>query len=682
MENSENMGVTSDFVKFMVGHELDKEYRNLTTDERKALIANSCNAEDWDRIYVKDGFNPKRIFQVCFSGDVYLGNFEERFVLPGGIEKKSGVRYATLHNVVVGDNSCIENVQNYIANYLIGEGCYIKNVGLICVDGVSSFGNGVEVSVLNETGGREIPIHSQLSAHQAYIMTLYRHRPQLIASMNEMVRDYSEKCSSCTGTIGNKVTIINCGILKNITIGDCATLEGVNKLENGSINSNIHAPVKVGCGVSCKDFIISSGSIVDDGATLVKCFVGQSCHLGRNYSASDSLFFSNCHGENGEACAIFAGPYTVTHHKSTLLIAGMFSFMNAGSGSNQSNHMYKLGPIHHGILDRGAKTASDSYILFPAHVGPFSLVMGRHVNHSDTSDMPFSYLIEKGNETYLMPGVNLRSVGTIRDSQKWPKRDRRTDPCKLDHINFNLLSPYTIGKMMRGRAILEALQKVAGTTSDVYSYQSAKIRNSSLVRGLKMYGIGIAKFMGNSVIKKLEGLKLESDDGIREALKPTSVIGEGRWLDISGLIVPQSEITRLIEDIESGRISSLKEINDSFAVMADKYYEYEWTWVYSHFEEIYGVAPNKVTANDIRKIVAGWKDAVISLDRMLYDDAKKEFSLSFMTGFGADGDEEARRIEFESVRGAFDTNPFVTAVLKHIEAKDALGDELLSRLPS
>ena len=93
----------------------------------------------------------------------------------------------------------------------------------------------------------------------------------------------------------------------------------------------------------------------------------------------------------------------------------MFSFMNAGSGSNQSNHMYKLGPIHQGTLERGAKTSSDSYILWPARIGAFSLVMGRHVNHPDTSDLPFSYLIEEQNTTYLIPGVNLRSVGTIRN---------------------------------------------------------------------------------------------------------------------------------------------------------------------------------------------------------------------------------------------------------------------------
>lgn len=148
----------------------------------------------------------------------------------------------------------------------------------------------------------------------------------------------------------------------------------------------------------------------------------------------------------------------------------MFSFMNAGSGSNQSNHMYKLGPIHQGTLERGAKTTSDSYILWPARVGAFSLVMGRHVNHSDTSNLPFSYLIEQNNTTYLVPGVNLRSVGTIRDAQKWPKRDQRTDTNKLDFINYNLLSPYTVQKMFKGRETLKNLRYASGELSDIYSF--------------------------------------------------------------------------------------------------------------------------------------------------------------------------------------------------------------------
>jgi hypothetical protein len=413
---------------------------------------------------------------------------------------------------------------------------------------------------------------------------------------------------------------------------------------------------------------------------LTRCFVGQACKLGHNYSASDSLFFSNCQGENGEACAIFAGPYTVTHHKSTLLIAGMFSFMNAGSGSNQSNHMYKLGPIHQGTLERGAKTTSDSYILWPARVGAFSLVMGRHVNHSDTSNLPFSYLIEQNNTTYLVPGVNLRSVGTIRDAQKWPKRDQRTDTNKLDFINYNLLSPYTVQKMLKGRETLKNLRYASGELSDIYSFHSAKIRNSALVKGIGFYETAIHKFLGNSVIKRLEGIDFRTNEEIRARLKPDTSIGSGEWVDISGLIAPKSEIDALIDGIESGTVNRLKYINAEFERMHQNYYTYEWTWAYDKLEEFYGINPEEITAEDIIHIVEKWKEAVVGLDRMVYEDAKKEFSLASMTGFGADGSRLEKELDFEQVRGDFESNPFVTAVLKHIEVKTALGDELIGRM--
>ena len=96
-------------------------------------------------------------------------------------------------------------------------------------------------------------------------------------------------------------------------------------------------------------------------------FVGQGVQLGKQFSSENSLFFANCEGFHGEACSIFAGPYTVTHHKSTLLIAGIYSFYNAGSGTNQSNHMYKLGPVHQGVLQRGSKNGSFSYMRWPLH---------------------------------------------------------------------------------------------------------------------------------------------------------------------------------------------------------------------------------------------------------------------------------------------------------------------------
>ena len=654
--------------------------RNLTVKEVEQLTTQSCIADDWNKIFVADHFSTEYISHTHFSGEVTLGVFEKEFILSGGLKKHSGLRHVALHNCRLGDNVLIENVQNYIANYTIGNDVFIQNLDLMLVDGVSSFGNGVEVAVLNETGGREVMINDKLSSHFAYIMSLYRHRPTLIRKMQEMVRFYSDKHASAMGEIGNHVVIQNTGSIKNVRICDNAHIIGACRLENGTLNSNEHDPIHIGHGVIMEDFIISSGSHIEDGTMLTRCFVGQACHLGHNYSASDSLFFSNCQGENGEACAIFAGPYTVTHHKSTLLIAGMFSFMNAGSGSNQSNHMYKLGPIHQGIIERGGKTTSDSYILWPAKIGAFSLIMGRHYRNSDTSNIPFSYLIESGDESILVPGANLRSVGTIRDAQKFPKRDKRKDPNKLDQINFNLLSPYTVQKMFRAIDVLTELQRTCGETSDSYTYQSCKIKNASLKKGLELYNMAINKFLGNSIISRLGKCDLRNIEDIRACLRPDTTIGIGEWRDIAGLLAPHSEINQLMSDIESGKISKLKEINEVLASLHTHYYSLEWTWAWDKIQEYYQLSLEKISIEDIINIVERWKNAVISLDRMLYEDARKEFSLSSRTGFGADGSSKEQKLDFEQVRGAFEKNAFVKAVLEHIDKKTKLGDDLIEQL--
>ena len=658
-----------------------ENYRPLTSSEIELLKSRMCTAADWSQIEVAEDFRPEYVYYTRFSGKVRIGVFNKEFSLAGGMKKHSGLYHTTLHNVTVGNDCCIENVKNYIANYDIGNDTFIENVDIILTDGESSFGNGVEVSVLNETGGREVMIYDSLSAQQAYVMALYRHRPALIAAMKEMIGNYVGTVSSCIGTIGSNVVIADAGYIKNVKIGDCCKIEGTARLKNGSINSNAAAPVHIGVGVIGDDFIVSSGSSIEDGVTFSRCFIGQACHLGHTYSATDSLFFSNCQGENGEACAVFAGPFTVTHHKSTLLIAGMFSFMNAGSGSNQSNHMYKLGPIHQGIMERGAKTSSDSYLLWPAKVGAFSLVMGRHVSHQDTSNLPFSYLIENQNTSYIFPGVNLKSVGTIRDAQKWPRRDRRTDPDRLDCINYNLLSPYTIQKMLNGREILNEMKRVSGEISDTYSFQSAKIKNSSLKNGIRYYEMAINKFLGNSIIKRLENLRFDSDDRIRERLRPDCGAGEGQWVDVSGMIAPKSEVEALLDDVESGKVADVRSLHQRFVSIHSDYYNYEWTWAYNLIKPFYGTDPEMITAEDVIRIVEQWKDSVVGLDRLVYEDARKEFSLGSMTGFGADGDSEQKNRDFMEVRGCqFDSNPFVLETLNHIKVKTALGDELIGRL--
>ena len=271
-------------------------------------------------------------------------------------------------------------------------------------------------------------------------------------------------------------------------------------------------------------------------------------------------------------------------------------------------------------------------------------------------------------------------MGTIRDAQKFPQRDMRKDINKLDKLNFNLLSPYTVQKMFRAVATLKRLQQTCGETSETYTYQSCKIKNASLRSGLKLYDIAICKFLGNSIISRLAECSCRNDDEIRRCLKPDMEEGVGDWLDLSGLLAPKSEVYKLIEGIEEGRIAKIKEINAVFDQLHSSYYSLEWTWAWDKIQKYYNVDIGTITVADIIGIVERWKDAVISLDRMIYEDAKKEFSLSAQTSFGIDGNSDEQKVDFEQVRGAFEKNAFVEAVLKHIKDKEALGNELINRL--
>jgi len=654
--------------------------QSLTEEQIKQLVGQGCTCEDWSKVQVAEGFKAETIKSAHFSGNIKLGVFEKQVSFFGGLTRPTGISDATIHNCTIGNNVYINQVRNYIANYHIANDVVIDNIELLATEGDSSFGNGVQVAVVNEAGGREIPIYDNLSAHVAYVIAFYRHRPKVIEKLRVMISDYMASVTSSRGLVGEGARLVNCRIIRNVKIGPASLIEGVNKLDNGSINSCLDDPVNIGPGVFAEDFIVCSGSKITDGTIIYKCFIGQGTVLSRQYSAENSVFFANCGGFHGEACAIFAGPYTVTHHKSTLLIAGLFSFLNAGSGTNQSNHMYKLGPVHQGVVERGSKTASDSYVLWPAKVGAFTVVMGRHYRNSDTSDLPFSYLIEHEDESILVPGVNLRSVGTVRDARKWPKRDRRKDPQKLDHINFKLLSPYTIQKMINGRDLLCKLKATSGETSEYFTYHSVKIQNSSLDRGVKLYQMGVDKFLGNCLIKRLEAKHFENPDELIAVLKPQNGIGPGRWVDLAGLLAPEQAVEATISDIENGSISSLEQVAESFRALHDYYPEYEWAWAADVLQNNRGKPIEEMTADDIIELTAKWKKAVVELDHMLYADVKKEFAATAQTGYGLNGSIEAKHVDFAQVRGTFEDNSFVMEIEKHINEKTAIGDELIRRM--
>jgi hypothetical protein len=628
--------------------------RSLNDSEITTLRNQGCFSQDWSKIKVTDGFSTGDIHNVRFQGDIKLG-------------KVSGLINSSIKNCELGNDVLIDNVHQ-IQNYRISDNVVIENVDTISVDGPTSFGNGFEIEALNEGGGRDLLMFDRLSAQLAYMLVCYRHDPDLIEAINKMIKRYAGDKTSDTGQIGTGTQIINSGSIYNVNIGESATIRGVTLLEDGTISSNSKAPVFVGDGVIAKHFMILSGSKVDSGALIDKSFIGQAVQAGKQFSAENCVFFANTEAFHGEAVAVFGGPYTVTHHKSTLLIAGMYSFFNAGSGMNQSNHMYKLGPVHQGIVERGSKTGSFAYMLWPCRVGAYTAIMGKNLGNFDTSDFPFSYINVDHDRSILTPGMNLFTVGTRRDSEKWPNRDKRTDPEKLDLINFDLFSPYIIEKVLTASKTLSELYQKTPQKQDSVFYKGIRIKRLMLKSTRKYYEMAMSIFIGDQIIGKLEEIdKIESIKTIWEKLSPGNDEMPDKWLDLAGMIAPNNAIQKLIGDIKSGGIKNLDGIASGLEGIHASYKAFTWDWTTKILSEIYDIDVNKIEASQIIELLSKWESDSIKLDRMILSDAGKEFDNTSKIGFGIDGDEEIANKDFEAVRGTIENNKFTAGLQKEME---------------
>lgn len=525
--------------------------RELTVNEIAQLEERGCWAEDWSGIMVDDDFGVSSVANVQFFGHVEIGNLNDSIEVEDGFRRRCGLKNVVLKDVVIGDGCLIENVRGYIANYTIGDHCYISDTGIITSQEGCNFGQGTVISVLNEGGDGNVVLCDSLTAQLAWLMVNY-------PCTKEMVKRELASRSSKGARIGNDVRIAGAKEISNTIIGDGCEVKCASRLENCTIMSSDEASTFISTDTIVENTIVAAGASITDGAKIDNCFVGESVHVGKGFSAESSLFFANTYMDNGEACAAFCGPFSTSHHKSTLLIGGAFSFYNAGSGTNQSNHAYKMGPIHWGALDRGSKTASGSHILWPAHVGTFSMVMGKVKTHPQVHKLPFSYVIADEGNTWLVPGINIKTVGTWRDVKKWPKRDVRPLSARQDIINFAFPNPYIVQSVLDGIEVLKKLQSKNPKDTDVYEYHGCMIKRSSLQKGIQYYELILKLFLYESFAHN--NTQTESANG-------------GRWLDLMGMLAPKSEIDSVVRDIENGSIATMSELQSILAQMHHAYNE-------------------------------------------------------------------------------------------------------------
>jgi len=591
--------------------------RQLSDEEIRILEDRNCWAEDWTNVHVSDDFKPNYMHRVMLYGEVSIGDFDKNIEVSRGFMKHSGINNATLRNVTIGDNCLIENIGSFINNYTIGDDCYISNVNAMETTDGATYGEGNLISVLNEVGDGNVILFSELNSQFAAFMAKHFCDKPLKDAIRRLINEEIARKRHEQAYIGNNVKIVNTKEITNTIVYDDCEINGASRLSDCTILSSPVSNVYIGTGVICENSIISEGSSIINSVKIQDCFIGEACQISNGFTASSSVFFANSYMSNGEACAAFCGPFTASHHKSSLLIGGQFSFYNAGSATNFSNHAYKMGPIHHGVLERGTKTASGAYILMPAHIGTFSVCFGKLMYHPDTRYLPFSYLIAYGDTMYLSPGRNITTVGLYRDIRKWPKRDVRPVGSQKSIVNFDWLSPFSVGEIVEGKQILEKLRDACGENVATYTYHNYVINASSLNKGIKYYDIALRIYMGavlKRVIKKWGKVDL-----------PTTTIGQGKWNDLSGLLLPESEEMRLLSDIKRGELETIQEVTDRFKEINRNYREYQWAWTYQLILDYYHLT--EITDADVERIHKDYVHARRAWIAEIRKDAEKEYAM-------------------------------------------------------
>ncbi|NGM62208.1 DUF4954 family protein [Sphingobacterium sp. SGG-5] len=438
----------------------ERSYRNLTPDEIRTLKANNNYCPDWSQVWVSSAFFPDQIFNSKFFGLVRIGMMSPIFLEYRDLRLSCGIYNSQIISSDIGDNACIHHVR-YMSHFIIGDEVMLSNINEMETSNNAKFGNGILkdgdpeerriwLELCNENGGRSVLPFDGLQAADVYLWTRYRQDDILQKRFQDLTESRFSRKRGFYSEIDDQVVLKNANIIKDVRIGACAYIKGVNKLKNVTIHSSREAYTQIGegceivngvigygCrvfyGVKAVRFILSSHSQLKYGARLINSFLG------------DNSTISCCEVLNS---LIF--PAHEQHHNNSFLCAALLkgqSNMAAGAtiGSNHNSRAAD-GEV---VAGRGFWPGLCVSLKHNSRFASYVLLVKGDFMHELDIRIPFSLVSNDAykNQLVIVPGYwflyNMYAL--MRNTSKFIARDKRQ--FKNQYLEYDILAPDTVNEM-------------------------------------------------------------------------------------------------------------------------------------------------------------------------------------------------------------------------------------------
>jgi hypothetical protein len=510
--------------------------RPLSSSEIKQLTSQGNFSENWEALRVHEKFVPDFIRNNRFIGNCCIGVCNGTPHDTGiGFSLPSAITDSTLINTAISNGCCIWNVK-VLFNYYIDASVVLVNIGTLSCSSTSTFGNGRELVIGIETGGREVLSFADITVDGAYSVATkkipYDNYKKFIAA-------YTDLLTIGYGIVGKDCRIVNCPEITDSLIAEATTCENVLLISNSTILSSSEEPTSIRHGAFLRNSCVQFGCSIDSMAIVDDSILTEHSHVERHGKVTHSILGPNTGIAEGEVTASLVGPFVGFHHQS-LLIGALWpqGKGNVAYGANVgSNHTAKA-PDQEIYCGEGMFFGLGTSIKYPADYSraPYSIIATGVITLPQRVTFPFS-LINTPSKSYnnISPAYNeLIPAWVLSDNLYLVKRNEAKfasrNKARRTKFSLEIFRPEIIDLLVDARMRCNNISSIKEfyTEADLPGTGKNFVTRTSLQKAINTYSLHIEYYCLKALFEQCRAI-IESDNPGSIMSVFTDHSGNFRW---------------------------------------------------------------------------------------------------------------------------------------------------------